>query len=238
LTSGRLLQAILFGGFLSRLVYWASRSSRPRCRAVTRPRRRWTPPRRGSCSPGSPARLRCARPTRRSCAKPGACNTTPRPAAHTGADPFAGEVWQVALLDLQPRSLAALAGHPGCHRLQPHRAGLAPRDRHPPRALHPAPRGSGCGKRCEPARPPRPRWPAGVAWPAGRQRESTGPPGRAEHAQAGVQLADHRIRECLAELVFVGVVPGRTGRAADCGARQSTGRRRLAAARGSRRRPG
>ena len=47
--------------------------------------------------------------------------------------------------------------------------------------------------------------------------DRSGPPGRAEQVQAGVQAADHRIRQGLADLVFVGFLPdpqpaGRDGR--------------------------
>jgi hypothetical protein len=87
-----------------------------RCSAATSRRRRWTPPRCGSCSPASALPPHCAPPTRRSSASPAAWeyNATTRGlfrdlrrhldrawAQHAGADPFAGDVWQVALLDLR-----------------------------------------------------------------------------------------------------------------------------------------
>ena len=86
-----------------------------RCSSVIRARRRWTLPRCGSCSPASAMPLRCARLTRRSSASPAEpqYNTATRGlfrdllrhldrawAEHSGADPFAGDVWQVELLGL------------------------------------------------------------------------------------------------------------------------------------------
>src|SRR5450759_3035887 len=87
-----------------------------RCSTVTKRPGRWTPPRCGSCSPASAMLPRGATPTHTLSASPAAWeyNATTGGlfrdlrrhlewawAQYAGADPFAGDVWQVALLDLR-----------------------------------------------------------------------------------------------------------------------------------------
>src|SRR5450759_3721965 len=87
-----------------------------RCSTVTKRPGGWTPPRCGSCSPASAMLPRGATPTRTLSASPAAWEYNATTiglfrdlrrhlewawAQYAGADPFAGDVWQVALLDLR-----------------------------------------------------------------------------------------------------------------------------------------
>ena len=146
-------------------------SSCSRCSAAIRPRRRWTRPRCGSCSPGSTERPRCARPTPRSSARPEACSTTPRPAACSATcagtwtrrgrpapaptrSPGRYGRWRCSACSPTPRgagqpprgsSTSAPSSWPGCARSP----GTGP--------ARSAPRCNVCARRCGPARPPRQR---------------------------------------------------------------------------------
>ena len=86
---------------------------------MTRRPRRWIPARCGFCSRAWAAPARCATPTLRRSASPATWeyNSASRGlfrdlrrhldrawTQHTGADPFLGDLWQVALLDLQPNA--------------------------------------------------------------------------------------------------------------------------------------
>ena len=117
--------------------------------------------------PPDRGRHRCATPTRRPSAKAVAPHTTPRPGLvpdlrlhldrawvqHTGADPIAGDLWQVALLDLHANGSRPWPATQGVVDFRPielpwlresSRTGPGP----------PGPTCSGSARRCAPARPP------------------------------------------------------------------------------------
>ena len=122
------------------------------------------PPGRGRIAPrrrpASGVRVRRHASTTR---PPGACSATcaviwTGPGPTTPAPtPIAGDVWQVALLDLQPNASRPWPATQGRGRLRRDRAspGCGRSSRTGPAT--PGPTCSGCGRRCAPARPPRRR---------------------------------------------------------------------------------